>query len=247
MSLVKILIVEDEAIIAEDLRISLQDLGYDVIGVCDNYEDTMASIENDLPDFILLDIIITGPRDGIALAADISVKYDIPFIFLTSHADQATVARAKSVKPAGYLLKPFEQDDLYTAIEIGLSNFAYGKEAKPEQSGTKVTENIAIKDSLFVRDNYAYVKIIFDDIHYLKADGNYVRIFTKTSNHMIRGTLKETMDVLPGSHFFRTNRSHVVNIQHITSIHPTEVEMGIYKAPLSKEKRDELLSLLRTL
>ena len=247
MGLVKILIVEDEAIIAEDLRISLEDLGYEVTGVCDTYEDAMAAIEKDQPDLIMLDIIINGPRDGISLAADIGIKYDIPFIFLTSHADQATVKRAKSVKPAGYLLKPYEQDDLYTAIEIGLSNYAAGREAKPDQNKVEEANNIAIKDSLFVRDNYAYVKITFDDIHYLKSDGNYVRIYTKSSNHMIRGTLKETMDVLPESFFFKTNRSFVVNIKHITSILPTEVQIGDEKIPLSKESREALLSLLQTL
>lgn len=244
---VKILIVEDEAIIAEDLRFSLEELGYDVVGVCANYDDAIAVIEAKSPDFAILDIIIDGPRDGIALAADVRERYKIPFVFLTSHSDKDTVRRAKSVRPHGYLVKPFEQEDLYTTIEIALTNFSQDQDADSAQKAASKPDSLAIKDSMFVRDRYAYIKITFEDILFISADGNYININTSKSKHMIRGTLKETLDVLPDKRFIRVHRSHIVNIQHVSAILPNVLKVGDEEIPLQKEMRDELLSLIQTL
>lgn len=244
---VKILIVEDEAIIAEDLRFSLVELGYEVVGVADGYNRAMEMIESHSPDFAILDIIIDGPRDGIALAADIREKYAFPFVFLTSHADKDTVRRAKLVKPNGYLIKPFEQEDLYATIEIALSNFATGTDAEPEQELEEKADSLVIKDSMFVRDKYAYIKINFDDILFIQADGNYIHIHTPQSKFMIRGTLKETLNVLPPNLFYRVHRSYIINIRFVSAIHPSVVVINEEEIPVQKELRDELLSLIQTL
>lgn len=244
---IKILVVEDEAIIAEDLKFSLMELGYGVVGTCSSYEEAMAHIEQERPDFLILDIIIDGPRDGIALAADVGMKFDIPFIFLTSHADKATVKRAASVKPNGYLLKPFRQNELYSAIEVGLSNYASKAEAVPGEKLQAKLESLAMSDSFFVRDKYAYIKIVFHDILYIKADSNYIRIFTESSNHIIRGSLKDTLEVLPQELFLKVHRSYVVNLKHISAIHPSEIHVGSEKIPVKKEQREELLQLIQTL
>lgn len=247
MHQVKILIVEDEAIIAEDLRFSLEELGYSVVGVANSHEQAMHLLETHRPDFAILDIIIDGAKDGISLAVDIRERYNIPFVFLTSHADKNTVKRAKAARPNGYLIKPFEQEDLFASIEVALSNFSSGREAEPQQEANSEIENLVVKESMFVRDKYAYIKINFDDIHYIKADGNYIKIFTADSHFMIRGALKDTLGVLPEKQFFRIHRSYVVNLKYITAIHPSVLLMGETEIPLNKDLRDELLSLLKTL
>lgn len=244
---VKILIVEDEAIIAEDLRFSLEELGYEVAGVCANYEDAIKTIEDTSPDFAIFDIILEGPRDGIALAAEVKEKYNIPFVFLTSHADKDTVRRAKAVQPNGYLVKPFEEEDLFSTIEIALANFASKTEVDSAKANDTKNHSLAVKDSMFVRDKYAYIKITFKDILYIAADGNYIKIHTSKSTHMIRGTLKETMEVLPKPQFFRVHRSFIVNVSHIQSIHPNALVIEEQEIPVQKELRDGLLSLIQTL
>ncbi|MBI1182653.1 response regulator [bacterium] len=243
----KILIVEDEAIIAEDLKYSLIELGYQVIGTCASYEETMELLDKEIPDFLILDIIIDGPRDGIALAADIGAKHDIPFIFLTSHADKATVKRAKSVAPNGYLIKPFEQKDLYSAIEIGISNYVSKKEASPESESLNPEMAFAVKDSLFIRDNYAYIKITFDSIRYIQSDGNYLHFFTNNSKILLRSTLKEILNTLPSRLFFRVNRSYIVNMEKITAIHPSHLLIDDAIIPINKELKAQLLSILKTI
>src|SRR5690606_27851093 len=108
----KILIVEDQLIITMDLEYMLQELGYDVCGICTNYDDALSLIRTAKPDLISIDIILYGEKTGIDLAHAINGTYAPPFIFLTSHADRSTIEAAKSTNPAGYIVKPFTRNDV---------------------------------------------------------------------------------------------------------------------------------------
>ena len=119
----KILIVEDELIIATDLGDILESLGYEVCGDAISAREALELINEQSPDLVLLDIQIKGGMDGIELAGIIRSEFRIPFIFLTSHADASTLQRAKEVKPYGYIVKPFQEKDIRAAIEIALGNF----------------------------------------------------------------------------------------------------------------------------
>ncbi len=123
MENVKILAVEDDLIIAESLRMMLSNLNYEVIGVARSYKEGINFLETTEPDLVLLDIVLSDEKSGIDLARTIRAEYDLPFIFTTSHAGKEIVDMAKHTKPNGYLVKPFEQDDLYTAVEVALFNY----------------------------------------------------------------------------------------------------------------------------
>ncbi|HUA19930.1 MAG TPA: sigma 54-interacting transcriptional regulator [Bryobacteraceae bacterium] len=116
----RILIVEDERITAEDLRDILTDLGYTVTAAVSSGEDAVAQAENGAPDLALMDIRIKGTLDGTATARILRERFNIPVIFLTAHADSATVARAKDAEPLGYITKPFQEAELHASIEIAL-------------------------------------------------------------------------------------------------------------------------------
>lgn len=118
----RILVVEDEFIIAEDIRQILKSLGHEVVGVAMNYTQALDILEKHTIDMALIDIILGGSKTGIELAQFIKERYGFPFIFLTSHADAATVKKAKAVQPSGYLLKPFNKNDLFTTLEIADAN-----------------------------------------------------------------------------------------------------------------------------
>jgi len=115
-----ILVVEDEAIIAEDLERTLLRLGYSVCGVEASASDAIARMREDGPDLVLMDIKLRGGSDGIDAAATARQEIDVPVIFLTSHSDEATLTRATAVSPHGYLLKPFDERALRVAIEVAL-------------------------------------------------------------------------------------------------------------------------------
>lgn len=130
-----ILIVEDEPLIAEDIQGYLEESGFCVTGIAYNGEEALNLLGISEPDALLLDINLGVPPDGIELAGIIREKYELPFVFLTSHADKGTLERAKQTFPAGYLLKPFDGRDLMTSLEIALFNHFNSKAS----SGTEPT------------------------------------------------------------------------------------------------------------
>lgn len=119
---IKILIVEDDALIARDIKITLEELGYDVCSICYNSQMAFRDLYRCRPDLVLLDISIPGHKDGIAIAETLNTIHQLPFIFLTSHSDEATLERAKHTRPWGYIVKPFKDSDLKTSVEIALFN-----------------------------------------------------------------------------------------------------------------------------
>lgn len=133
----RILIVEDEVIVAMTLEDVLQKLGYQVAGAVTNGPDAIQMVGEEMPDLVLMDIRLDGPMDGIEAATRISSLYSIPVVYLTAHSDQATLSRAIQTQPYGYLLKPFRERDLYTTIEM-----AFHKHRVIRQTSGKATETI---------------------------------------------------------------------------------------------------------
>lgn len=116
----RIMVVEDEALVAMDLSRRISSLDYEVVGTADNREEALALAEETRPHLILMDINIIGPADGIQVAREIREKQDVPIVFLTAFADDSTVERAKKITPYGYLLKPFDERTLRTTLEVAL-------------------------------------------------------------------------------------------------------------------------------
>lgn len=118
-----VLIVEDEVIIAADIEEILLRHNYNIAGKAYNTVQAIDMLINRKPDLIILDIALKSDIDGIDLAEIIRIRYHLPFIFLTSFSDQGTLQRAKSVLPLGFVVKPFKEEDLISAIEIGMYRF----------------------------------------------------------------------------------------------------------------------------
>ncbi len=116
----RILIVEDEAIVAKDISLSLRNLRYHVVGIAATGEEAIGKAATSNPDIILMDIRLAGSMDGIETAREIHKTQKIPVVFLTAHADQATLNRAKTIAPFGYLVKPFAERELEAALETAL-------------------------------------------------------------------------------------------------------------------------------
>jgi len=116
----RILVVEDEKIIALDLRRRLEKFGYEVVGLASEAGEAIELAGAEHPDLILMDIQLSNGSDGIGAATEIRSTFGIPVVFLTAFADEATIQRAKIAEPVGYVLKPFKEKELYTTIDIGL-------------------------------------------------------------------------------------------------------------------------------
>jgi two-component system, LytTR family, response regulator LytT len=240
----KILIVEDELIIAEDLRMQLIRLGYQVTDIVTSYNEAIESIMENLPDLVMLDVHIEGPKDGIELGLFLYNEAEIPFIYLTSHSDKTTVSRAVETHPNAFLLKPFKPDSLYVSIETAFSNI--GKRIDDNLKEDDTATEILLKDCFFIKKDHRYVKVKLCEIFYLQSDGNYIEIVSKDGKHLIRSTIKNLTEYLPEPEFFQIHKSFIVNLHFIDAVTPDELEVAGYKIPLSRNRRDLLLNRMKT-
>lgn len=151
MSKISILIVEDEAIVAEDLSLKLGRLGYEVIGVTPSGEDAVLLARQHRPNLILMDIHLEGDMDGVDAAQKIRQECGIPVIYLTAHSDPATLQRAKLTEPFGYILKPFEELELETHIQMALYKHQAEQELRKQREWLQVTLQ-SIGDAVLTTD-----------------------------------------------------------------------------------------------
>lgn len=129
----RILVVEDETIVSLDLQNSLKILGYKVVGAASNGPEAIAKAESTRPDLVLMDIILKGDMDGVQAAEAIHARLNVPVIFLTACADEATLHRAKVTEPFGYMIKPFEERELHSHIEIALYKHRIEKQLRESE------------------------------------------------------------------------------------------------------------------
>jgi len=129
----RILVVEDEQIVAEDIRRSLLRLGYEVVGVVSTGTEALRRVRTLQPDLVLMDIVLRAPLNGITAAQKIHEMYEIPVVYLTAYDDAETLERAKKTEPYGYILKPFDQRTLQTTIEMALYKHRMEKELKERE------------------------------------------------------------------------------------------------------------------
>jgi DNA-binding LytR/AlgR family response regulator len=241
MKVLKIGIVEDELVIARTILSTLEKLGYSHCGPAINYTEAMEMLERDKPDLLLLDIQLSGKKDGIDVAQKLNELYQVPFIFLTANSDAETIDRAKKVKPHAYIVKPFTKEELFAAIEIAFSNFTGSRrDAKREQA-----TSYQAKDFMFVKDGYVFRKIFFNELLYLESDANYVTLHLKSQKKvMVRSTLNEFIEELDPKIFIRIHRSYSVNISLVDNIFANEVFIEGIKIPIGKSYRVDLFKAL---
>ncbi|WP_347924677.1 response regulator [Pontimicrobium sp. SW4] len=240
MDKVKILVVEDEIIIADSICETLRELGYDAFEPAISYTEAIEVIENEIPDIAILDIELSGNKTGIDLANTIKKEYKFPFIFLTSNADVITLNKAKTVMPSAYLVKPFSKNELYTSIEIALYNFS-------QKIGQLNSDNLIIKEALFIKEKGVFYKLAFKDILYIKSAHIYVEIILKDKKkYVVRGSLNDILEKLNYS-FIRSHRSYIVNTTYLDQVSYTSLKLYDITIPIGKKYRQDILARVNVL
>lgn len=243
----KILIVEDEMVIAANLSLQLTSFGYEITGLLPRGEQVLAHIKETPPDIILLDINLKGSLDGIAVGQLIQEKQPTPIIYLTSNSDDATFDRAKTTNPYAFLSKPFKNRDLKRTLELAVNRIT------EENTSTKLTTDIGketssiLSDRIFVRHKDTMVKLFLKDIRYIEAERNYSRIFAKDKEYLLTMTLKTMEEKLPVTHFLRIHRSFIINLTQIDEVSDSYVVINRKAIPLSKAQKEELLARVKLL
>ncbi len=170
---IRILIIEDEAIVAADLQDRLEQLDYEVVGTASNGRDALRLLAEDTPHLVLSDIMIQGDMDGTQVATRIRDEYGLPVIFLTAYSSESVVARAKAAGAFGYLLKPFEERELQISIEMAL--YKHKMESERERLVVELQEALAkVKLLSGMLPICSFCKKIRDDQGYWSQVETYV-------------------------------------------------------------------------
>ena len=231
----KILIVEDEAPIAMDIEMRLEGMGFSVLGIAYDPEKALERLKNEKPDLILMDINLKGGDEGINLAEEVMINWQIPVIFLTAHSDTHTFSKALEINPYGYVSKPFKDADLRNAIELALHNY--------ENSILVPQKTDSQSDSVFVKDGSGFVQLKFKDIQWIRAYDNYCKVYLKDQEYIINLLLKEFDQKLPAG-FIRVHRSFIVSTSHITKLTSDTILIGKNEIPIGKAYKETLLKFL---
>lgn len=214
----KILIVEDESIVAMDIQQSLIKLGYDVLGVASTGVKALEYLtKRKKPDLILMDIMIKGDMTGVDVAEEVNKNHKIPVIFLTAYADDQTLEKAKLTNPYGYILKPFKEVDLKTNIEVALHKYKVNSKVKKELDAyaTIVANSGNTKPYIFIKNKSRFIKTNVEDLYFVEALKDYVIFHTENEKYTLHCTMKEIESRLPKNVFARVHRSFIVNMDKI--------------------------------
>jgi PAS domain S-box-containing protein len=229
---IKILIVEDEALVAEDLKEMLQSLGYEIPGIADTGEGAITLAGEHQPGLVLMDINLAGVMDGITAGGEIRKKWGIPIIYVTAFATQAIIDRAKKTTPSGYILKPFNERQIQTAIEIALYNAAIERQLKERDDTIRTLLNATDNPSLLLDAqvtitavNVAMAKRAQETIAHLIG----TPFFDLLKRHAITEPLAETVRQAGLGKIARVEE-HVGNIWYDSAVIPITDSQGIVRS-----------------
>lgn len=159
MNAIKILIVEDEIIVAEDIKDNLEELGYSITAIADSGEQAIESAAISQPDLVLMDVRLKGKMDGVQAAETIWSNFKIPIVYLTANSDITTIQRAKDTEPFGYVTKPFRERELHAAIEIALHRHQLERKLKEREQWLQ-TILTSLGDAVIATDDKSCITLL---------------------------------------------------------------------------------------
>ncbi|MDX1913035.1 MAG: response regulator [Saprospiraceae bacterium] len=245
MKKIRVLVVEDEPIIAADLEDRLAEMGFEVVAQCSSGEEVLQVLDKETVDLVLMDVQLDGELDGIETAQKMKDKHTVPLIYLTSNADEATFSKALATAPAAFLSKPFRGKDLRHAIELAIARSALSI-PEPETAEHHTERNsFLFGDRIFIKVKDRMIRIFLDDILWVEADDYYCKLATREKEYLITQTLKQmggSLETLPA--FMRIHRSYIVNLAHVEEIGELHVTIQKKQIPLNRNAKEELTSRL---
>jgi DNA-binding LytR/AlgR family response regulator len=226
----KILILEDEAIIAESLYQLLHLLDYEPFKPVDNPDDAIAAIKRYPPDLVIMELTLNHNRSGLEVAAYIEEnKLNIPLIILTAHSDAQTIASVKKYRPNAYLVKPFMRESLFAAIELSAPD-------EPEPDA---------EHEIFLKTGSKYEKLDLTELVYIKASGKYTELHFRFGKRLVRMPLSTFITENSNLNFIRVHKTYAVNPQFITAYTNDELRLDDSRIPIGRYFMPNVSNYLR--
>ncbi len=237
MELLKVAIVEDNALVAKDIQIKVEKIGFSVAGLAKNGNELKALLQDVKPDVLLMDIDLNDKENGIDLAEEIQHRHNIPVIFVTGLRHDVIKQQAYKTKPFGYLSKPLQLNDLKSTIELAVLH----SNKEVQLMGTNA-------QPIFFKDDSKLIGARLEHILWLDADGSYCKIHMKNNpipihKSMSMGLLLSKLDC---EYLVRIHKSTAVNLMWVDKIQDNQVFIAGQKLPIGKHYREEFLSKLNT-
>jgi two-component system response regulator LytT len=241
----RVVVIEDEAIVRKDISMCLKRLGYEVVGTGDTAEKAVSLALELKPDIFLMDIRIKGDKTGIDAATEIKKSVNIPIIYLTAYADEATLEKAKVTEPYGYILKPFKEIDIKTSVEMALHKHKSDMQ-KFEQldSIATVVEDENKVEAIFIRHQGKLIRLEYENIIFVEALKDYVNINLLENRYTVHSTMANIEKKLPNKYFSRIHRSYIINVHKIESLDASAVSVSGFnkELPIGASYKESLLN-----
>lgn len=223
MESVKILIVDDEVLIAEDIKDTLISFGIKKIAMAHEKDEAIKMVDYFAPDVVLLDIRMENETDGIEIGKYVANNTQKTFIYITAHSDVEMINKIIKTKPIAYITKPVKKSDLYASISLAIEKIK------------SIRKNV-----LKIKNGYSFILVPYDSILYIKSDGNYVDIYCTEKKYAIRQSLDSILLDLDESIFLKIHRSYIVNTNKIIQFSKKEVVIQSLTLPVSRSLGDKL-------
>lgn len=232
----KILIIEDDLLIASDLQEKLERAGHCVIAIARTYQKAIAIVNQQLPDIALVDIRLEGSTvDGITTVQELLTYHSMPIIYLTGQSEPDVIQRAKLTRPAAFLLKPYNSRELVIQVELACANH-------------KMLSPLPEVESVYLPSNKGYVQLTKKEVLYMEANGAYVNVFVvnETKPRLFSMNLGHIAQYFLSPDFYRPSRSILINLSYLERLEGNQLWMKGLQHSLSipEAKRSELLKKL---
>jgi DNA-binding LytR/AlgR family response regulator len=238
MKSIRILIVEDDISFATGVQMDLESLGFNQISVARDVDSALSKANSFKPDLALVDINLGSRRDDTSVSSFLN-QNSIPFIIMTNMRDEVIFAKISKLSPLAYFTKPIDVQ----ALKYTITSYFGFKEEDKKQEELVVNKK---EDFFFIKKANKFIKINFEEINYINADGNYVLFHLDNVKYIIRKSLSNTMETLPDDTFIRVHRAYAVNKYNIQEYDKLKSILKVrdIEIPVGRSFRGSLKSLI---
>jgi DNA-binding LytR/AlgR family response regulator len=235
MKSLKILIIEDELITANDIQETLEKAGHQITAIAQSCKEALSSMKHSLPDLALIDITLEDAVDGIATAKALLGQQQMPIIYLTANSETPTVQRAAETYPAAYLLKPFRHKELAIQVELAYHNY---------QASQGISVNPFAAESLYLPFEKGHERIIKQEVLYIEAEGAYVKIFELDRSRLFTMNLGYLVQFFSTPNFYRLSRSYLINLNYVERVERNQLFIKGSGLPFPEPQYKEVMQQL---
>lgn len=232
----RVLLVEDEVLVAEDMLSDLEAEGFEVVGIAISGSEAIELVTAKEPHIVLMDINLKGAIDGIETAEKINEISESPIIYVTSNTSSQFVNRALLTKPHAFITKPYSKKDLVIAIELAMAKY-----------NEFVFEAGAKSESIFVKSGEFHRKVLVNDIRFIIADGSYCKVHTTEGAFTLSFNLNHFQKEVKHPDLMRVHRSYIVNLNQVDGFDKTTLLIGKEMIPVSSSFKDKVFEVFKKL